>query len=107
MQDEQKQEYAWFAPVDIHEAMQNSELKSGSAVSVKRVKGGRVELSILAKNGEGQGTGRTTEDRYREMMERSLEDAIAATRAVNSVQWDVDSIRSIALSLFIQRVKVS
>jgi hypothetical protein len=44
---------------------------------------------------------------YRELMERPLRDAIEATKAVNSVQWDVDSIRSIALSLFIQRVKMS
>ena len=40
-------------------------------------------------------------------MELSLRDAIEATRAVSSVHWDVDSIRSIALSLFIQRVKVN
>jgi hypothetical protein len=36
-------------------------------------------------------------------MERSLRDAIEATKAVNTVQWDVDSIRSIALTIFIQR----
>ncbi len=47
------------------------------------------------------------EDGYRELMERSLKDAIEATRAVNSVQWDVDSIRAIALSIFIQRVKMT
>jgi hypothetical protein len=40
-------------------------------------------------------------------MEESLRDAIEATKTVNTVQWDVDSIRSIALSLFIQREKAS
>jgi len=33
------------------------------------------------------------DDGYRDVMERSLRDAIEATKAVNTVQWDVDSIR--------------
>jgi len=40
-------------------------------------------------------------------MERSLRDAIEATRAVHTVQWDVDSIRSIALTIFIQRARLN
>jgi hypothetical protein len=43
------------------------------------------------------------EDAFRNVMEHSLRDAIEATKAVNTVQWDVDSIRSIALTIFIQR----
>lgn len=44
-------------------------------------------------------------DGFRGVMERSLRDAIEATKAVNTVQWDVDSIRSIALTIFIQRAR--
>ena len=45
------------------------------------------------------------DDGFRDVMERSLRDAIEATKAVNTVQWDVDSIRAIALTIFIQRVR--
>ena len=73
--------------------------------SLRKVKG-KLEIALTGngqEHKEEQGSG----DGYRELMELSLRDAIEATRAVNSVQWDVDSIRSIALSLFIQRVKVN
>ena len=46
------------------------------------------------------------EDGFRSIMEQSLRDAIEATKAVNTVQWDVDTIRSIALTIFIQRARV-
>jgi len=46
-----------------------------------------------------------SDDGFRDVMERSLRDAIEATKAVNTVQWDVDSIRSIALTIFIQRAR--
>jgi hypothetical protein len=45
------------------------------------------------------------DDGFRDVMERSLRDAIEATKAVNTVQWDVDSIQSIALTIFIQRAR--
>jgi hypothetical protein len=38
-------------------------------------------------------------------MERSLKDAIEATKAVNTVQSSVDDIRGIALTIFIQRAR--
>jgi len=38
-------------------------------------------------------------------MERSLRDAIEATKAMNTVQWGVDDIRGIALTIFIQRAR--
>jgi hypothetical protein len=47
----------------------------------------------------------STEDGFRAMMEQSLRDAIEATKAVNTVQWSVDDIRGIALTMFIQRAR--
>jgi len=44
-------------------------------------------------------------DGFRDVMERSVRDAIEATKAVNTVQWSVDDIRGIALTIFIQRAR--
>jgi len=44
-------------------------------------------------------------DDYRNFMEHLFRDAIEARKAVNTVQWDVDSIRSIALTMFMQRAR--
>ena len=45
------------------------------------------------------------DDGFRQLMERSLRDAIEPTRAVNTVQWSVDDIRGIAHAILIQRAK--
>jgi hypothetical protein len=55
----------------------------------------------LASDGSGLGRFWIVPD----VIEHSLRDAIEATKAVNTVQWDVDSIRSIALTIFIQRAR--
>jgi hypothetical protein len=112
---DQEEEKVLFATSDVHKQILEGGLKSGDSFELKRVamQNGRKLTSSFAfsilekKNGNRQENHLTEGDRFRELMERSLEDAISATKAVNSVQWDVDSIRSIALSLFIQRVRAS
>ena len=96
-------ECAFFAPPEIYRILSERKLSKGSEFVLRKMQG---KLSVVF-TGNGQPAEEEKGDGYREMMERSLEDAISATKAVNSVQWDVDSIRSIALSLFIQRVKMS
>lgn len=112
---DQGMEKVLFATSEIHKQILEAGLKNGDLFELSKVatQNGRKLSSSFAfsvlekKNGNRQENHPTEGDRYRELMERSLEDAISATKTVNSVQWDVDSIRSIALSLFIQRVKAS
>jgi hypothetical protein len=75
---------------------------------------GRVEFEVVAKvpapvpapAPQSDIPFEIPDDGFRDVMERSLRDAIEATRAVNTVQWDVDSIRSIAPTIFTQRARV-
>ena len=62
----------------------------------------KVNVEVVAK---APATEAGNDDGFRDVMERSLHDAIEATKAVNTVQWDVDSIQSIALTIFIQRAR--
>jgi len=98
-------EYVFFAPDEIHHIILERKLARGSEFVLRKLKG-KLEVSFTG-NGQQHEEKGADDDGYRELMELSLRDAIEATKAVNSVQWDVDSIRSIALSLFIQRVKMS
>jgi hypothetical protein len=86
-------ECVFFAPDEIHQIISDRKLPRGSEFVLRKVKG---KLS-MALTGNGQEPKEENSgDGYRELMELSLRDAIEATRALNSVQWDVDSIRSIA-----------
>ncbi len=109
-------EYSFFAPDDIHEKLVQSSLKSGDQFKLikKAVQNGKkvssrlaIELVIQPPNLEKKNEVQEVkpEDGYRQLMEQSLKDALEATKAVNTVQWDVDSIRSIALTIFIQRAR--
>lgn len=97
-------ECVFFAPEEIHQIISDRRFSRGSEFVLRKVKG-KLEI-VLTGNGQ-EHKEEESGDGYREMMELSLRDAIDATKAVNSVQWDVDSIRAIALSLFIQRVKMN
>jgi len=67
----------------------------------------RVDFEVVAKASVPPPADVPADDGFRDAMERSLRDAIEATRAVHTVQWDVDSIRSIALTIFIQRARLN
>jgi hypothetical protein len=110
---------AFFASADLHQQIAGAAVKSGDEIKVSKVAVqdgrrviGRLDLEVVSKaspasseNGNGHTPTESADSRFREMMELSLRDAIDATRAVNTVQWDVDSIRAIALTIFIQRAR--
>lgn len=101
VQDEQRQEYAWFAPVDVHEAIQTSGLKSGSEISVKRVKGGRVELSVLGKSE----TSEQKPDTLREQMMQSVHDADFILK--NCGVQVSEELQKLSTAIFIARTKAN
>ena len=119
VKDETGSEYSFFAPAEIHQQILQAGLKTGDSfqLSKKAVQNGKkvsakLEFEMVKKNGTAVAPQQQdnmpddpTDDGYRQLMERSLRDAIEATKAVNTVQWDVDSIRGIALTIFIQRAR--
>ena len=110
-------EKAFFTSPELHQRIVEAGLKTGDEFRITKVAvqngkkvTAKVEFEVVSKavapapQTEAAPTG-IQNDGFREIMEQSLRDAIEATKAVNTVQWDVDSIRSIALTIFIQRAR--
>jgi hypothetical protein len=113
-------EKAFFTSPDLHQKIAEAGLKTGDEFRISKVAvqngrkvTARVDFDVVAKvpapvpapAPQSDIPFEVPDDGFRDVMERSLRDAIEATRAVNTVQWDVDSIRSIALTIFIQRAR--
>jgi hypothetical protein len=107
-------EKAFFTSPDLHQKIAEAGLKSGDEFRISKVAvqngrkvTARVDFEVVAKapTPVSPSADVQSDDGFRDVMERSLRDAIEATKAVNTVQWDVDSIRSIALTIFIQRAR--
>jgi hypothetical protein len=111
-------EKAFFTSGDLHQKIAEAGLKSGDEFRISKtaVQSGkkvtaRMDFEVVSKAVAPASQADTVaagiqNDGFRDIMEQSLRDAIEATKAVNTVQWDVDSIRSIALTIFIQRARV-
>ncbi len=105
-------EKAFFTNPDLHQKIAEAGLKSGDEFRIRKVgvQNGRkvtarVDFDVISKAPPSATPPVNGEDGYRQLMEKSLQDAIEATKAVNSIQWDVESIRAIALTIFIQRAR--
>jgi hypothetical protein len=109
-------EKAFFTSSDLHQRIVEAGLRTGDEFRITKVAvqngkkvTAKVEFEVVSKAAPAQKADTAAagiqNDGFRDIMEQSLRDAIEATKAVNTVQWDVDSIRSIALTIFIQRAR--
>ncbi len=107
------EERVFFPDKDANDALVAADLHAGDSVSLMRkaVQNGKklssiVVVQALAREAHTQGEPKAANDgRFRLLMEESLRDAIEATKAVNTIPWSGDDIRSIALTIFIQRAR--
>ncbi len=97
-------ECVFFAPDEIHQIISDRKLSRGSEFTLRKVKG-KLEIALTGNGQEHKDD--ESGDGYREMMELSLRDAIEATKVVNHVQWSVEDIKSIGLTIFIQRARMN
>ena len=119
VKDEAGTEYSFFAPVDVHQKILESGIKAGdqfklSKVAVQNGKKvtSRIDFEVVSKATAAAMPApkddipcSIPEDDFRKLMELSLRDAIEATKAVNTVQWSAEDLKSIALTIFIQRAR--
>jgi len=107
------EERVFFPDKEANEALLAAGLHAGDSVSLMRkpIQNGKkissvVIVQALPKEQHTSFESRSANDgRFRLLMEESLRDAIEATKAVNTVPWSGDDIRSIALTIFIQRAR--
>jgi hypothetical protein len=110
-------EKAFFTSPDLHQKIAEAGLKTGDEFKISKasVQNGKkitakVTFDVVAKATAAalqtpEISSEVPDDGFRDVMERSLKDAIEATKAVNTVQSSVDDIRGIALTIFIQRAR--
>ena len=97
-------EKAYFATLDIHRLIQENRLKSGSEFILTK-HGKSVELTLLSTvQTEDKATG---DDKFREMMELCLRDAVAITKAVSEIPFQNEDVRAVANALFIARSRAA
>lgn len=104
VQDESGVEFAWFAPPDAHEVLQN--LKAGAEIIAKRISRAKIEVSILG-NGADEKPTNGTADHFKDIMQQSLQDAIDITRSMKDVPFQAEDLRSICSCLFIARTRAN
>ena len=110
--EHQGEEKAFFATADVHQHILEAGLKTGDEFLIRKtaVQNGKkvtakmeFEVANRTTPAKVDGNGQDSEDGFRLIMEKCLREAVAVTSAVNTVPWQNEDIRSIALTMFIQR----
>jgi hypothetical protein len=102
---------SWFAPAEIHEQIQKHSLRTGSEFILRTNPGanGRknaLEISFEALQTETLPTNGHT-DRFKEIMQQSLQDAISITREAGTIPFQGEDVRALTNALFIARTKTN
>ena len=103
-----------FATPDVHQQILENGLKSGDQFQIKKVaiQNGRkvtskigfevvkkTEAAPVPPNGNGH------DDGFKVLMEKCVQDAVQIVKVVNTIPWQNEDVRSIALTMFIQRAR--
>jgi hypothetical protein len=100
---------SFFAPAQTHQQIQEHGLRTGGEFILRTTPGvnGRshaVEVSFEAVQAE-EVSEEVRADRFKEIMQQSLQDAIEIIKAVNTIPFQNEDIRAISSCLFIARTK--
>lgn len=107
--DSEGHELSFFAPEEIHQLIQQHNLKAGDEFVLSRVEGekkgkSQLQISILGKSSEpSPDSGHL--DGLKNVMQQSIKDAVELIRSFPDVPFQSEDIRSISLTLFIQRAR--
>ena len=107
---------SFFATPDMHQAILESGIRTGDQFLIRKraVQNGRkvmakVEFEVLSKqpapspNGNGNGHS----DDFKALMKACVAEAVEITKEVNTIPWQNEDVRSIALTMFIQRARLN
>jgi hypothetical protein len=108
--EQDNEERAFFSTAEVHQQILEANLAKGDTFSIKKVtlRNGKktattFEFGVVNKQ-ILQPPKTNGEDDFRDVMEKCLRDAVACTQAVNGLPWQTHDVRSLAVTLFIQRV---
>ncbi len=106
--EEGGEEKAFFADPEVHKKIQSLEVKAGDEVILRKIavpdgKKGKSQIIVEAVATQPRINDTVCGDRFREIMEQSLREAIAITGTMKGVPFQNEDIQKIASCLFIAR----
>jgi hypothetical protein len=107
---------SFFATPDVHQQILESGIRTGDQFLIRKkaVQNGRkvmakVEFEVISKQPDplpnGNGTGHS--DHFKDLMKACVSEAVEITKEVNTIPWQNEDVRSIALTMFIQRARLN
>ena len=108
------EEKSFFAPPEVHQEILQSGIKTGDVFLLRKkaVQQGKkviahVEFEVISKQATPPSSGNGHSDDFKALMKTCVADAVEITKDVNSIPWQNEDIRSIALTMFIQRARLN
>ena len=107
-------EKSFFATEEIHKQMLESGIRAGDQFLIRKkaVQQGKkvmaqLEFEVISKQAPPPSNGNDHSDDFKTLMKTCVADAVEITKDVNSIPWQNEDIRSIALTMFIQRARLN
>lgn len=98
--DETGQEYSYFAQENVLQAIEDLKLRQGAVIQLTRTNGS-VSIAVVGQSIEEP----KQRDGLKAIMLQCVKDSIEIGNEVKEAAFRVEDLRSLALSLFIARVK--
>lgn len=110
-------EKAFFTNSELHQKIAEAGLKTGDEFRISRtaVQNGkkvtaRMDFEVVSKAvppapQPGVVPGEIQDDGFKELMKKCVQEAVDIVKEVNTIPWQNEDVRSLAVTLFIQRVR--
>ena len=105
---------SFFATPDMHQAILESGIRTGDQFLIRKkaVLNGRkvmakVEFEVISKQPAPPSNGNGHSDDFKALMNSCVSEAVEITKDVNSIPWQTEDVRAIALTMFIQRARLN
>ena len=67
----------------------------------------KVEFEVISKQAIPPSNGNGHSDDFKALMKACVSEAVDITKEVNTIPWQNEDVRSIALTMFIQRARLN
>jgi len=105
---------SFFATPEVHQQILESGIRTGDQFLIRKraVQNGRkvmakVEFEVISKQASLPPNGDGHTDNFKDLMKSCVAEAVEITKEVNTIPWQNEDVRSIALTMFIQRARLN
>ena len=112
--EEEGEGKSFFATPEVHQQILESGIRTGDQFLIRKkaVQNGRkvmakVEFEVISKLASPSSNGNGHSDDFKALMKACVAEAVEITKEVNTIPWQNEDVRSIALTMFIQRARLN